>query len=92
MSQTWSHRPDVAWIGDEDRVVALALGRADARPLAFDARASRLWLRLAVPTPLADLVDELADGHEPSEVEEGLRRFLEQLQEGGLLEHGTRDA
>ncbi|UYK39507.1 ATP-binding protein [Microbacterium terricola] len=43
----WRIREDVAWTGEEDRVVALALTRPDAQPAAMEGSAAEIWLALA---------------------------------------------
>jgi hypothetical protein len=56
----------------------------------FDDIASFVWTRLAAPTSVADLVDELCSHYDvaPSRCEADILPFLTELDEKGLVQQG----
>jgi hypothetical protein len=81
----WRRRPDVAWSGDDARVVAATTSPPDADgPRILQGAAAGVWVALAAPRTYAELVDEF---DQPLLIEQALNA----LSEAGLIEpaHGV---
>jgi Coenzyme PQQ synthesis protein D (PqqD) len=80
--QTWVHSPDAAWVDSGQRVMALDVGRAGARPRSLEGVAAVIWRALDAPRSIDALVDQLAvdfDGADPEEMRGDVARFLSDL-------------
>ena len=84
---TWQPRADVAWTGEGQRVVAMALSRPESQPLLLEGPASLIWGALIegagsedeVVARVAEMVGVSADI-----VEGDVVSFLGQLESLGL--------
>ena len=77
---TWRRRDDVAWIGDETRVIAARTSPPDLDgPRILEGAAAGVWLTLADPHSHAELA---AEAGRPDHVEQALKA----LSDAGLIE------
>lgn len=80
ISGAWRRREDIAWIGDDDRVVAAATAPPDVDgPRILEGAAAWVWWHLAEPRTAR----ELADGSAPAVFVE---QALAALGSAGLIE------
>lgn len=87
----WKIAPDVAWVGDEQRVVAFALNGAEG-PQAMEGTAAALWMHVAStstsePSSTGDIAAALAVtyGVAPDAVERDIAPFVADLAARGLI-------
>lgn len=79
-TSAWHRRSDVAWIGDEARVIAARTSRPDRDgPRILEGAAASLWLQLAGPQTAAQLIAQF--GHA-----ELIDQALTALSDAGLIE------
>jgi hypothetical protein len=81
-SRAWRRHPDVAWIGDDIRVVAARTSPPDGDgPRILEGAAAWIWMRLEVPQTESRLAEE--SGH-PDQV----RQAMDALAAARLIEDG----
>jgi len=77
---TWRRRPDVAWTGDEVRVIAARTSPPDIDgPRILEGAAAAVWLRLGEPRTQAQLATEAG---RPEVIEQAMSA----LSDAGLIE------
>lgn len=76
----WRRRADVAWIGDQDRVIAARTSPPDKDgPRILEGAAAGVWLSLAEPHSHADLA---VGAGRPDHIEQALKALFD----AGLIE------
>ncbi|MDE0545355.1 PqqD family protein [Microbacterium sp. C7(2022)] len=84
----WRIRDDVAWTGEGDRYVALALSDQTCTPRALEGSAALVWQALADGGGTAEQISErvaASAGVDESVVREDVGMFLSSLEEADLV-------
>lgn len=80
VASTWRRRSDVAWIGDEARVIAAHTSPPDPDgPRILEGAAARVWLQLSAPQTAAHIAAQV--GHA-----ELIEQALKVLADAALIE------
>ena len=87
---TWRKNPELAVVGDGERVVVLRLDDLAERPCILDGTAVAVWQAIDGSRTPAEVVEHVAGGFdvEPSVIAGDVRRFLAALAELGLVVAG----
>jgi hypothetical protein len=86
--QRWARKKEVAWVGDDRRVVLLDLDHLDRPPVVLEESSAAIWQLLAEGTDESTLVERVAAAYDVdgTEVAEPVHSFLEQLLELTLVQ------
>jgi hypothetical protein len=83
----WHRRPDVAWSGDEQRIVAARTSPPDPEgPRILEGAAARIWLTLDEPATAEALAARVASDVDPATVRGDIAQMLADLHGAGLVE------
>jgi hypothetical protein len=87
------HSSRVAWVSEEDRVVALPLDRLEELPVVLSGSSAAIWHAVDGSCGIEDVVAAVADEFDlpPETVDADVRAFLDDLETRGLVtsEDGT---